>query len=67
MVYYPDRRGRDLLNTLEGIKADIDGIVDSGLIPDDDWTRLNAITIDEPCVDKDNPRIELTLTRTERL
>ena len=65
-IYYPDRRRRDDLNTIEPCKADIDGIVDSGLIPDDDWTHLQLRSWSR-CVDRENPRIELTLTQTERL
>ena len=64
-IFYPDLRARDMLNTIEGMKADIDGIVDAGLIPDDDWTRVGSIRIDRT-LDRDRPRIELTLTRCER-
>lgn len=36
----PDRKRRDAANLVHGCKAAIDGIVDSGLIPDDCWEYL---------------------------
>ena len=38
--YFPDRRRRDLINFLHALKPYIDGIVDAGVIPDDDNRHL---------------------------
>lgn len=38
----PDKRRRDAANLIHSCKAAIDGVVDSGLIPDDCW---NVLTI----------------------
>jgi Holliday junction resolvase RusA-like endonuclease len=65
-LFFPDRRRRDTFNVIEHLKPHIDGITDAGLIDDDDWTRLIP-TIAIPQMDRDNPRIELVLTPTERL
>lgn len=65
-IYYPTREARDVLNTIEAIKSDIDGIRDSGLLKDDDWTRLRP-TIAEPQLDREDPRIVLVLEESQRL
>ena len=64
--YVPDRRRRDEINLCQATKPAIDGIVDTGLIPDDDWTHLHTQMI-RVVVDKENPRVELVLRhRAER-
>lgn len=41
-VSLPDRRRRDLHNFTPTIKAIVDGLVDAGLLPDDDATHLSG-------------------------
>lgn len=65
-LFFPSRRRTDVLNVIESIKPDVDGIVDAKLIPDDDWTHLRP-TIDPPVLDRDNPRIELELEEALRI
>lgn len=64
-VFFPNRSS-DILNVIEDIKADIDGVTDTKLIPDDNWTRLFPI-IAPPELDKDNPRIELVFEEATRI
>jgi len=60
--FFPDAIQRDEANAVHSQKPAIDGIVDSGLIPNDDYQHLHTIGI---CcaVDKNNPRTELVLRR----
>ena len=60
--YHKTSRRRDDVNHLAMLKAAYDGIVQAGLIPDDDREHLRTIGA-EFFVDKKNPRVELTLTR----
>jgi len=59
--YLATNRRRDVLNLANGCKPYIDGIVDAGIIPDDDWKVLSvgAITCE---LDRDNPRVDITIT-----
>lgn len=41
-ITWPDQRRRDAHNLMPTIKACIDGIVDAGLLPDDDDTHLTG-------------------------
>lgn len=56
--YFADDRKHDAANAVQSMKAAIDGIVKSGLIPDDDYNHLWIKSI---CctVDAKNPRTEL--------
>lgn len=40
VVRWPDRRRRDVHNLFPTIKAAVDGLVDAGVLPDDDDTHL---------------------------
>lgn len=40
LFYCPDNRRRDQANLIQAMKPAVDGIVDSGLIPDDCWQVL---------------------------
>jgi len=44
-VRYPDRRRRDLLNTVHMCKPYIDGLIDAGVLPGDDWLRMRIGSI----------------------
>lgn len=61
-VFWPDRRRRDTDNLIGAIKSVYDGLVDGGVVPDDDPAHM---TRREPtfAVDRDWPRIDLTLER----
>lgn len=57
--YLSSRRRRDALNLANGCKPYIDGVVDAGIIDDDDWKTLSVGVI-ECAVDSARPRVELT-------
>jgi hypothetical protein len=60
-VWFADRRRRDARNVAQGCKGAIDGCIDAGLLPDDDWQHLaDGGTVCD--VDKMNPRVELRFT-----
>lgn len=56
-------RRRDDINAMQMMKSAYDGIVDSGLLPDDDHTHLTTLPATFG-IDKVNPRVELRFTRT---
>ena len=64
---WPDKRRRDVRNAEASTKAQWDGIVDSGLIIDDDYHHLTHMP-SEFDYDKSNPRliIEIWDTSSER-
>jgi crossover junction endodeoxyribonuclease RusA len=60
--YFADRRRRDRDNLLASLKAAFDGIAAAGVVEDDaDLTHL-PVRIE---VDRENPRVEIVLRRTE--
>ncbi len=60
--WHKTNRRRDTDNAMASLKPAYDGIVDSGLVQDDDWEHMQRgmPSFDR---DKDNPRVELTITR----
>lgn len=62
--YFADDRKHDAANAVQSMKAAIDGIVKSGLIPDDDY---NHLWIQSVCcsVDSKNPRTELIFRQSD--
>jgi hypothetical protein len=62
--YFKDWRKRDVFNAQAAMKAAIDGCVDAGLLPDDDWQRLEAGPA-KGGYDKRNPRVIMTFTRLD--
>lgn len=60
--YFPDLRRRDAANAIQATKPAIDGVVDAGLIPDDDWKHLEIAGV-ECFLDRKNPRVELCFRR----
>lgn len=64
VLFYEDSRRRDSDNAMGALKSVYDGIVDSGLVPDDDPEHMKRT---QPTFAKDAcfPRIELTLTKLE--
>lgn len=63
--YLGSNRRRDALNLANGVKPYIDGLVDAGLMPDDDWKVMSvgAITCK---LDKDAPRVEITISEKQQ-
>ncbi|MEX3610053.1 hypothetical protein VVR12_03255 [Rothia sp. LK2588] len=60
---YKARAGRyDPANLYPTAKAIIDGFTDYGLTEDDDYTHLDGPHMHHGGFDKNNPRIELTIT-----
>ena len=62
--YFKDNRRRDTANCIQSMKPAIDGVVDSGLIPDDAWQYLSIAGV-ECEIDKANPRTELIFERRD--
>lgn len=62
VFYWKDRRRRDVRNAESSMKAAYDGIVDAGVVVDDDAKHLEhqPSTFD---IDKANPRVEITIER----
>jgi hypothetical protein len=60
--YYKDARRRDQDNAMASLKSAYDGIVDSGLVPDDDYKHMGR-GMPKFDVDRKYPRVELTITR----
>ncbi len=58
VVYYPTNRRHDIDNSVP--KFILDGLTESGMIIDDDSRHITRLTL-ECCVDKENPRTELTI------
>lgn len=64
VFYYRHKRRRDQDNAMGSLKAAYDGIVDAGLVIDDDYEHMKRVTpafeLDPYC-----PRIALTITRLQ--
>ena len=57
-IYYPTNRRRDLDNSVP--KFILDGLVESGMILDDDFKHITKLTL-QCGVDTDRPRTELNI------
>lgn len=60
--HFPDRRRRDQDNAAASLKAVYDGVVDAGLVMDDDYKHMKR-RAPVFLVDYDYPRVELTIAR----
>jgi len=62
--YHKDRRRRDQDNAMGSLKAIYDGIVDSGLVGNDDYEHMQR---ESPGfrIDTEYPRVQLEITRLE--
>jgi len=58
--FVPNKIKRDESNMIQSCKPYVDGIVDSGLIAGDDWTRLTIAGVSVE-VDKSNPRVVISI------
>ena len=63
--FHTAKRRRDEDNAIGSLKAVYDGIVDAGLVADDDWEHMSR---EAPRfrIDKKHPRVELTITRMDQ-
>lgn len=62
VFYWPRNNRRDLRNAESSMKAAYDGVVDAGLIVDDDAKHLEHGPTRFEC-DRESPRVELTIER----
>lgn len=62
--YWPDARRRDEDNAIASLKAAYDGIVDSGLLVDDDSKHLIR-EMPKFEIDQAAPRVEITVERVK--
>lgn len=62
--YYAAKRRRDQDNAMAMLKPAYDGLVDAGLVVDDDFDHLKR---ESPtfAIDTEHPRVELTLIRLD--
>lgn len=60
--YHKTQRRRDALNSLSMLKGAVDGVIDAGLLPDDDSQHLRSEGA-EFAIDREWPRVELTFTK----
>ncbi len=61
-IFYRTKRIRDEDNAIGSLKSYYDGIVDSGLVANDDKTNM-VRRMPELLFDDKSPRVEMTLTR----
>lgn len=62
VFYCKTKRRRDDVNALATLKASYDGVIEAGLLPDDDRDHLRTEGA-EFRIDKEWPRVELIFTR----
>ena len=60
--YHGSRRRRDDVNALQMLKSGYDGIVESGLLVDDDHEHLTTLPATFR-IDRECPRVELLISR----
>ena len=63
--YHKTARRRDDVNHLAMLKSAYDGVVDAGLLVDDDSEHLTTLPASF-AIDRDCPRVELTFTRHKK-
>jgi Holliday junction resolvase RusA-like endonuclease len=64
ILYAPDKRPADLSNKVESI---MDLLVEAEYIIDDNWFVVPELNLKFGGVDNDNPRAEITITKTARI
>ena len=60
--YYKTKRRRDQDNAMAALKAAYDGVVDAGVVVDDDYEHMKR-GVPTFSYDKKHPRVALTITR----
>ena len=63
--WFAANRGQDLWNFAQMMKAMLDGIVDAGIITNDNHTVLRPCVVDFGGYSKSDPRCEITITPTQ--
>lgn len=63
MIYYPNDRRHDTDNSVP--KFILDGLVEGGMIIDDDCHHITKLTL-ECGIDREHPRTEIVIKRTEQ-
>lgn len=64
--FAPDRRRRDLLNVISVVdKFALDALVSAEILPDDNVYRVQYGTIRFAGIDKENPRVVMTITKED--
>jgi hypothetical protein len=61
--FFPDGLRRDEANAVQSQKAAVDGVVDAGLFPSDDYLYLHIVGV-FCTIDKKNPRTELLFRKS---
>jgi hypothetical protein len=64
VFYFPNDRRRDEDNAIASLKAAYDGVVDAGLLSDDDHKHMQRER-PEFKIDRKHPRVELIIERLE--
>jgi len=64
VFYHKTSRRRDDVNHLAMLKSAIDGVIEAGLLPDDDRNHLR-VTGAEFAIDKEWPRVEIIFTKEQ--
>lgn len=59
--YFPTAHKRDPDNFAAGAKFLLDGLVEGGLLEDDDFEHIPNLKMDTPEIDRDNPRTEIII------
>lgn len=62
--FWRTKRKRDQDNAMASLKSAYDGIIDSGLVTDDDYDHMKRLS-PEFSIDQDFPRVELVITRID--
>lgn len=63
--YFPQNSRQDLVNFAQMLKAGVDGIVDSGVIADDNHLVIPDVHLHFAGYDRAKPRVEVIITPTE--
>ena len=64
-AYFKNKRSRDEDNFMGSLKHMYDGIVAAGVVPDDNRRHMIRELPDLENLDKDAPRMEITITRED--
>lgn len=65
-IFYPAKRRYDLTNTVQSLKPAIDGLVDAGIMDDDNWMVMQIGHI-RGHLDRESPRVQLTVSDASHL
>ena len=66
IFYYKDKRRRDPDSAIGSLKAAYDGLVDGGIVEDDDYDHMTRMP-PKFLIDSKYPRVELTIKRESKV